>query len=41
MEQGVYVPIGQARGFGAYRKDRVQGWLPGAVAVVWNIAKKN
>ena len=41
MDQGVYVPIGQARGFGAYRKDRVQGWLPGAVAVVWNIAKKN
>jgi len=28
MEQGIYVPVGQARGFGAYRKDRLDGWLP-------------
>ncbi len=40
IEQGVYVPIGQARGFGAYRKDRVEGWLPAPVAMVWNIRKK-
>jgi len=22
-------------------KDRLEGWLPGPVAVVWNIGKKN
>ncbi len=41
MDQGVYVPIGQYKAFGAYRKDRLEGWLPGPVAVVWNISKKN
>jgi peptide/nickel transport system substrate-binding protein len=40
IEQGIYVPVGQARGFGAYRKDRVEGWLPAPVAVTWNIRKK-
>jgi peptide/nickel transport system substrate-binding protein len=40
MEQGVYVPLGQYRGFGAYRSDRLDGWLPGPVAMVWNIRKK-
>ena len=41
MEQGVYVPIGQYKAFGAYRKDRLEGWLPGPVAMTWNISKKN
>ena len=40
IEQGIYVPVGQARGFGAYRKDRLDGWLPAPVALVWNISKK-
>ncbi|MBN9088047.1 MAG: ABC transporter substrate-binding protein [Reyranella sp.] len=40
MAQGVYVPIGQYRGFGAYRSDRLDGWLPGPVAMVWNIRKR-
>jgi peptide/nickel transport system substrate-binding protein len=40
MEQGIYVPVGQARGFGAYRKDRLDGWLPAPVALMWNISKK-
>jgi peptide/nickel transport system substrate-binding protein len=40
IEQGVYVPVGQARGFGAYRKDRLDGWLAAPVALVWNIGKK-
>jgi peptide/nickel transport system substrate-binding protein len=40
MEQGVYVPLGQYRGFGAYRSDRLDGWLPGPVAMVWNIRKR-
>ena len=41
IEQGIYVPVGQARGFGAYRKDRLDGWLPAPVAVMWNITKRN
>ena len=40
MEQGVYVPVGQARGFGAYRSDRLDGWLHAPVALVWNIRKR-
>jgi len=40
MQQGVYVPLGQYRGFGAYRSDRLDGWLPGPVAMVWNIRKR-
>ena len=28
IEQGFYVPIGQYKAFGAYRKDRLEGWLP-------------
>jgi hypothetical protein len=30
-----------ARGFGAYRRDRVDGWLSAPVAVMWNITKRN
>ena len=41
MDQGIFVPLGQYKAFGAYRKDRLEGWLPGPVAMVWNIAKKN
>ncbi|MBS0223120.1 MAG: ABC transporter substrate-binding protein [Proteobacteria bacterium] len=40
IEQAYYAPIGQYKAFGAYRKDRLQGWLPGPVPVVWNISKK-
>jgi peptide/nickel transport system substrate-binding protein len=36
----MFVPVGQYKAFGAYRKDRLSGWLPGPVAVVWNIEKK-
>ncbi len=40
IEQAYYAPVGQYKAFGAYRKDRLEGWLPGPVAVVWNISKK-
>ena len=40
IEQAYYAPVGQYKAFGAYRKDRLQGWLPGPVPVVWNISKK-
>jgi peptide/nickel transport system substrate-binding protein len=40
IEQAVYAPVGQYKAFGAYRKDRLSGWLPGPVPVVWNISKK-
>ena len=36
----IYVVLGQYKAFGAYRKDRVSGWLPGPVPVMWNISKK-
>ena len=26
------MPVGQYKAFGAYRKDRLEGWLPGPVA---------
>jgi peptide/nickel transport system substrate-binding protein len=41
VEQGFYAPVGQYKAFGAYRKDRLSGWLAGPVPVLWNIAKKN
>ena len=41
IEQAFYAPVGQYKAFGAYRKDRLDGWLPGPVPVVWNISKKN
>jgi len=41
MDLAFYAPVGQYKAFGAYRKDRLEGWLPGPVAVVWNISKKN
>ena len=40
MDQAHYAVIGQYKAFGAYRKDHVSGWLPGPVAVWWNISKK-
>lgn len=40
MNEGFFVPIGEYKAFGAYRKDRVSGWLPGPVAVWWNVEKK-
>jgi peptide/nickel transport system substrate-binding protein len=40
MEQAMYVPLGQYKAFGAYRKDRVEGWLQSPAAVWWNISKK-
>ena len=41
MDQGDYVVLGQYKAFGAYRKDRISGWLAGPVPVWWNITKKN
>ena len=40
MDQGTYIVLGQYKAFGAYRKDRLSGWLPGPVPVMWNITKK-
>jgi peptide/nickel transport system substrate-binding protein len=40
IDQAYYAPVGQYKAFGAYRKDRLEGWLPGPVAVVWNISKR-
>ena len=40
MDQGFYAPVGQYKAFGAYRKDRLSGWLAGPVPVLWNISKK-
>jgi peptide/nickel transport system substrate-binding protein len=40
IEQAYYAPVGQYKAFGAYRKDRLQGWLHGPVPVLWNISKK-
>ena len=41
MDQGTYIVLGQYKAFGAYRKDRLSGWLAGPVPVWWNITKKN
>ena len=40
MDQAQYVVLGQYKAFGAYRKDRVDGWLQSPAAVWWNISKK-
>ena len=40
MDQGTYIVLGQYKAFGAYRKDRLSGWLAGPVPVMWNITKK-
>ena len=40
MEQASYVVLGQSKSFGAYRKDRIDGWLQSPAAVWWNISKK-
>ena len=40
MNQADYVVLGQYKAFGAYRKDRVEGWLQSPAAVWWNISKK-
>ncbi len=40
MDQGTYIVLGQYKAFGAFRKDRISGWLPGPVPVMWNITKK-
>jgi peptide/nickel transport system substrate-binding protein len=40
IEQGFFAPVGQYKAFGAYRKDRLEGWLASPVPVVWNISKK-
>jgi len=41
MDQAQYVVLGQYKAFGAYRKDRIDGWLQSPAAVWWNISKKN
>jgi peptide/nickel transport system substrate-binding protein len=40
MDQATYIVLGQYKAFGAYRKDRLSGWLAGPVPVMWNITKK-
>ena len=40
IDQGFFAPIGLYKAFGAYRKDRLEGWLASPVPVVWNISKK-
>jgi len=40
MNEAIYAPVGQFKAFGAYRKDRLSGWLEGPVPVLWNISKK-
>ncbi len=40
MNEAIYAPVGQYKAFGAYRKDRLSGWLRRPVPVVWNISKK-
>jgi peptide/nickel transport system substrate-binding protein len=40
IDQAYYAPVGQYKAFGAYRKDRISGWLPGPVMVEWSISKK-
>ncbi|MCX7362519.1 MAG: ABC transporter substrate-binding protein [Alphaproteobacteria bacterium] len=40
MDQASYVVLGQYKAFGAYRKDRIDGWLQSPAAVWWNISKK-
>ena len=41
MDQGTYIVLGQYKAFGAYRKDRISGWLAGPMPVWWNVTKKN
>jgi peptide/nickel transport system substrate-binding protein len=41
MDQGFFATVGLYKAFGAYRKDRLEGWLASPVPVVWNISKKN
>jgi peptide/nickel transport system substrate-binding protein len=40
MDQASYIVLGQYKAFGAYRKDRISGWLAGPVPVWWNVTKK-
>ena len=40
IDQGFFAPVGLYKAFGAYRQDRLEGWLASPVPVVWNISKK-
>lgn len=40
VEQANYGWLGEARQIGAYRKDRLSGWLSSPALVLWNIEKK-
>ena len=40
MDQAMYIVLGQYKAFGAYRKDRIEGWIPTPVPILWNISKK-
>ncbi len=40
MDQAMYIVLGQYKAFGAYRKDRIEGWIPAPVPILWNISKK-
>src|SRR5260370_34784519 len=41
MDQGTYVVLGQYKAFGAYRKDRISGWLAGPGPGGWKIPKSS
>ncbi|MBB4349396.1 ABC transporter substrate-binding protein [Aliirhizobium cellulosilyticum] len=41
VDQAHFVPMGIYNVFGAYRNDRVSGWLKAPAAVFWNIKKEN
>jgi len=40
MDQALYIVLGQYKSFGAYRKDRLEGWIPAPAPILWNISKK-
>jgi peptide/nickel transport system substrate-binding protein len=40
MDEAMYIVLGQYKAFGAYRKDRISGWIPAPVPILWNISKK-
>lgn len=40
VEQANYGWLGEARQVGAYRKDKMSGWLPAPALILWNIEKR-
>lgn len=40
IDQAHYLPMGIYYVFGAYKKDKIKGWLEAPAAIFWNIEKK-